>query len=202
MIITVKFDFYDMPDNYTFLYVAYIESMETGVETWGIESVPSDSNTTSIDIEIADYLNQSYGNYWATMEIEDTEGNYVVDGGIDFCYGDQTDCEEVEDMFICDNGEEIPMSWYDDGMADCEDGSDEPNGTGSEDMFICDDGEEIPMDYNEDGDADCEDGSDEPNGTGSEEEDIEFVSHDMDIGLEKWEDAWMGLSMFIRRVIE
>ena len=163
---TITFDLYDMPDNSTFLYFAYIESMDTGFETWGIESVAIDSNTTSIDFEIVEILNQSYGNYWATMEIQDTEGNYVVDGGIDFCYGDQTDCEEVEDMFICDNGEEIPMSWYDDGMADCEDGSDEPNGTDNE------------------------------------EEEIEFVSHDMDIWFEQWDDESMEFVMVNRMVID
>ena len=163
---TITFDLYDMPDNSTFLYFAYIESMDTGFETWGIESVAIDSNTTSIDFEIVEILNQSYGNYWATMEIQDTEGNYVVDGGIDFCYGDQTDCEEVEDMFICDNGEEIPMSWYDDG------------------------------------EADCEDGSDEPNGTDNEEEEIEFVSHDMDIWFEQWDDESMEFVMVNRMVID
>ena len=163
---TITFDLYDMPDNSTFLYFAYIESMDTGFETWGIESVAIDSNTTSIDFEIVEILNQSYGNYLATMHIKDTEGNYVVDGGIDFCYGDQTDCEEVEDMFICDNGEEIPMSWYDDG------------------------------------EADCEDGSDEPNGTDNEEEEIEFVSHDMDIWFEQWDDESMEFVMVNRMVID
>ena len=163
---TITFDLYDMPDNSTFLYFAYIESMDTGFETWGIESVAIDSNTTSIDFEIVEILNQSYGNYLATMHIKDTEGNYVVDGGIDFCYGDQTDCEEVEDIFICDNGEEIPMEKYDNGYADCEDGSDEPNGTDNE------------------------------------EEEIEFVSHDMDIWFEQWDDESMEFVMVNRMVID
>jgi PGF-CTERM protein len=95
------------------------------------------------------------------------------------------------------------MSLYDDGYADCEDGSDEPNGTGSGDTFICDDGEEIPMDYYDDGDADCEDGSDEPNGTDNEEEEeIEFVSHDMDIWFEQWDDESMEFVMVNRMVID
>ena len=34
--------------------------------------------------------------------------------------------EDSEEMFTCDNGETIPMSWVDDGMDDCSDGSDEP----------------------------------------------------------------------------
>ena len=130
---TMTFDLYDMPDNSTLHYSATFESGYgdfTGFVTWDNGTI--DSNTTSIDFEIVDLLNQSYGSYWATMEIQDTEGNYVVDGGIDFCYGDQTDCEEVIDTFICDNGQEIPMDYYDDGYADCEDGSDEPNGTDNE----------------------------------------------------------------------
>jgi len=201
MMMTV--DLYDMPDNSTFHYFATIESWDTGFETWDNGTI--DSNTTSIGFDIDEILssnNQSYGNYWATMEIQDTEGNYVVDGGIDFCYGDQTDCEEVEDMFICDNGEEIPMSLYDDGYADCFDYSDEPNGSGSEHMFICDNGEEIPMNYYDDGYADCEDGSDEPNGTDDEDEEIEFVSHDMDIWFEQWDDESMEFVMVSRMVID
>ena len=75
-------------------------------------------------------------------------------------------CEDVEEMFICDNGEEIPMSWYDDGMADCEDGSDEPNGTGDntgevEYTFNCGSGDEISLEWVNDGEEDCDDGSDE-----------------------------------------
>ena len=200
MMMTV--DLYDMPDNSTFHYSATIESWDTGFVTWDNGTI--DSNTTSIGFDIDEILsnnNQSYGIYWAFMEIVDTEGNYVVDGGTEFCYGDQTDCEEVEEMFICNNGEEIPMSWYDDGEADCEDGSDEPNGTGSEDTFICDDGEEIPMDYYDDGYADCEDGSDEPNGTEAEEE-MELVSHDMDIWFEQWDDETMEFVMVSRMVID
>jgi len=33
--------------------------------------------------------------------------------------------EEVEDVFICDDGQEIPADWENDGMEDCSDGSDE-----------------------------------------------------------------------------
>ncbi|RZD41446.1 MAG: hypothetical protein CXT70_04555, partial [Methanobacteriota archaeon] len=96
MMMTV--DLYDLPDNSTFHYSATIESWDTGFETWDNGTI--DSNTTSIDFDIGDILsnnNQSYGIYWAFMEIVDTEGNYVVDGGTEFCYGDQTDCEEVDE---------------------------------------------------------------------------------------------------------
>jgi len=158
-------------------------------------------------------------------------------------------CEDVEEMFICDNGEEIPMSWYDDGMADCEDGSDEPNGTGDntgevEYTFNCGSGDEISLEWVNDGEEDCDDGSDEQqydvdgneinwfecsdgseiwihqvndgyddcpyNGgdelydTGNEEdeEEIEFVSHDMDIWFEQWDDESMEFVMVNRMVID
>lgn len=32
-----------------------------------------------------------------------------------------------EDYYVCDDGEQVPADWYDDGMEDCADGSDEPN---------------------------------------------------------------------------
>ncbi len=63
---------------------------------------------------------------------------------------------EVVPMFICDNGEEIPAEWENDGEEDCEDGSDEPA-----DVFVCDNGEEIPASWENDGEEDCDDGSDE-----------------------------------------
>jgi len=60
------------------------------------------------------------------------------------------------DIFVCDNGEEIPGSWVNDGEMDCSDGSDESGST-----FTCDDGQEIPADWENDGEEDCLDGSDE-----------------------------------------
>ena len=76
--------------------------------------------------------------------------------------------EEEEEEFVCDNGETIPMEWYDDGYDDCGDGSDEPN-QGGDDDFVCDNGNTIPMDYYNDGWDDCGDGSDEPNGVGADQ---------------------------------
>ncbi|MBT5995667.1 MAG: hypothetical protein HOG73_08095, partial [Candidatus Marinimicrobia bacterium] len=55
-----------------------------------------------------------------------------------------------EDMWMCDNGEEIPDSWINDGYEDCADGSDEWDN--EPEMWICDNGEEIPQDYVNDGD--------------------------------------------------
>ena len=35
------------------------------------------------------------------------------------------DSDNEPDMFVCDNGNEIPMDWVNDGMDDCGDNSDE-----------------------------------------------------------------------------
>jgi len=79
--------------------------------------------------------------------------------------GSDSDNEPQEDMWMCDNGEEIPEDWVNDGYEDCEDGSDEyDDGSDSDnepDMWMCDNGEEIPEDWVNDGEEDCEDGSDE-----------------------------------------
>jgi hypothetical protein len=64
------------------------------------------------------------------------------------------------DIFLCDNGNEIPADWENDGEDDCGDGSDETGG-GSGDTFTCDNGNEIPADWENDGEDDCGDGSDE-----------------------------------------
>ena len=72
--------------------------------------------------------------------------------------------DNEEDMWMCDNGEEIPEDWVNDGMEDCSDGSDEydnDNSDNEEDMWMCDNGEEIPEDWVNDGMEDCSDGSDE-----------------------------------------
>ena len=67
-----------------------------------------------------------------------------------------------DDVFVCDNGEEIPAYWENDGEEDCSDGSDE-NDEGS--TFTCDNGEEIPANWENDGEEDCSDGSDENDGS-------------------------------------
>jgi len=65
-----------------------------------------------------------------------------------------------EDTFVCDNGEEIPAEWENDGEIDCEDGSDE-NESGGGGTYTCDNGQVIPEAWVNDGEEDCEDGSDE-----------------------------------------
>ena len=69
--------------------------------------------------------------------------------------------DEGNDIFICDNGEEIPSSWENDGEEDCYDGSDE-----SEGAFTCENGETIPAGWENDGEEDCSDGSDENDSSG------------------------------------
>jgi hypothetical protein len=64
-------------------------------------------------------------------------------------------------VFVCDDGEEVPFAYANDGEEDCADSSDEP--TYEEEVYTCsDDGSEIPMSAVNDGEDDCADGSDEP----------------------------------------
>ena len=65
---------------------------------------------------------------------------------------------EENGTFVCDNGEEIPAEWENDGEIDCEDGSDEDESGGT---YTCDNGQVIPEAWVNDGEEDCEDGSDE-----------------------------------------
>jgi len=65
---------------------------------------------------------------------------------------------EGNGTFVCDNGEEIPAEWENDGEIDCEDGSDEDESGGT---YTCDNGQVIPEAWVNDGEEDCEDGSDE-----------------------------------------
>ncbi len=76
------------------------------------------------------------------------------------------DSDDGEGMFPCDNGNEVPWDYVNDGWDDCGDGSDEfdddgDDGDDGEEMFTCDNGNEIPMEWVNDGDNDCGDWSDE-----------------------------------------
>ena len=57
---------------------------------------------------------------------------------------DHNDSDNEPDMFVCDNGNEIPMEWVNDGMDDCGDNSDEYDNDGDDDYtFYCsNDGED------------------------------------------------------------
>jgi hypothetical protein len=77
-------------------------------------------------------------------------------------------------VFVCDDGEEVPFAYANDGEEDCGDGSDEP--TYEEEVYTCsDDGSEIPMSWVNDGADDCNDGSDEPAYDGDGEETSTFM---------------------------
>ena len=59
------------------------------------------------------------------------------DGDDDWGYyaddDDGSDSDNEQDMFICNNGNEIPMDWVNDGMDDCGDNSDEYDNDDSDD---------------------------------------------------------------------
>ena len=96
-----------------------------------------------------------------------------------------------DDVFVCDNGEEIPAYWENDGEEDCSDGSDE-NDEGS--TFTCDNGEEIPAYWENDGEEDCSDGSDENDGSmeGSEQSErlVSMMEALMESNLNKTMEAF------------
>ena len=75
-----------------------------------------------------------------------------------------------DEMFMCNDGEMIPMDYVNDGWDDCDGGEDEMDMGGSDDEFMCDDGETIPMDYVNDGYEDCSGGEDEMDMGGSDDE--------------------------------
>ena len=105
--------------------------------------------------------------------------------------------DDDEDMFVCDNGNEIPMDWVNDGMDDCGDNSDEYDNDNSdgEDMFVCDNGNEIPMDWVNDGMDDCGDNSDEYDNDNSDDGDH---GHDNDdSGNDGWGDEPRDLSLTV-----
>jgi hypothetical protein len=65
-----------------------------------------------------------------------------------------------EPYWACADGNEIPLSYLNDGYDDCTGGEDEPVDETDGD-FTCADGSTIPLLYANDGEADCPDDSDE-----------------------------------------
>ena len=108
--------------------------------------------------------------------------------------------DDEEDMWMCDNGEEIPEDWVNDGMEDCEDGSDEYDNDDSDnepDMWMCDNGEEIPESWVNDGEEDCEDGSDEYDNDNSDDGDHDHDHDNDDSGNDGWGDEPRDLSLTV-----
>ena len=94
-----------------------------------------------------------------------TEAGELV--ALPFLIGNEYDMDNG-DTFYCDNGNDIPMDYVNDGDNDCGDNSDENvdrgddgDDSGTDERFTCDNGNDIPMDYVNDGDNDCGDNSDE-----------------------------------------
>ena len=70
------------------------------------------------------YSSESFGEAVAEdfeAEIEDSLGEIFGD----LWAGENDDYDDSSNMWICDNGEEIPEHWVNDGEEDCSDGSDE-----------------------------------------------------------------------------
>ena len=122
--------------------------------------------------------------------------------------------DNEEDMWMCDNGEEIPESWVNDGEEDCSDGSDEYDNDNSDDgdhdhdhdnedsdnepdMWMCDNGEEIPESWVNDGEEDCSDGSDEYDNDNSDDGDHDHDHDNDDSGNDGWGDEPRDLSLTV-----
>ena len=107
-------------------------------------------------------MNMEYQMMWGdavVIEVDETLPKTSIPVWVDIESWGGDDADE-DDTFYCDNGNEIPMDYVDDGWDDCGDGSDESD-DGDDDTFYCDNGNEIPMEWVNDGDNDCGDWSDE-----------------------------------------
>jgi Ca2+-binding EF-hand superfamily protein len=88
--------------------------------------------------------------------------------GLMWTESDSGSDDSEEEMFTCDNGETVPLSYVDDGYEDCSDGSDEPN----------------THDDNDDHDHGDNDGSDE--------ERVWYITNEMDFHFEgDMSDYWI-----------
>ena len=78
-------------------------------------------------------MSMSYTVYWddaVVIEVDETLPRTSIPIWVDMAHDEDSD--DGEDTFDCDNGNEIPMDYVDDGWDDCGDGSDE-----SEPAMIC-----------------------------------------------------------------
>ena len=82
--------------------------MDMGDQSMGLDLLSSDEVSALLTIDVSlesEALPFSLSEYWVQPGSDDDEGS--------------------DDVFVCDNGEEIPASWENDGEEDCDDGSDE-----------------------------------------------------------------------------
>ena len=152
---------------------------ESGVQTMTLEY----TNDTGHDISIVTLIDDnedlmsyvistdngsasssiSYTVMWGdavVIEVDDTLPRTSIP--IDFHVEGMPEDNGGDDMFYCDNGNEISRDLVDDGWDDFGDGSDESDDGGDDEVvYICDDGQEIPFDWVNDGYPDCYDESDE-----------------------------------------
>ena len=120
------------------------------------------------------------------------------------------DDDDDSEMWMCDDGEEIPLDYVNDGEEDCSDGSDEYDNDNSDDgdhdhdnddsdnepdMWMCDNGEEIPENWVNDGMEDCSDGSDEYDNDNSDDGDHDHDNDDS--GNDGWGDEPRDLSLTV-----
>ena len=121
------------------------------------------------DVNMDNYLSfEEFWDSWADEEgSENIEEIHDIFNESDYDMNELLDVNELEsfildivdydnddsEMWMCNNGEEIPADYVNDGEEDCSDGSDEYDDDNSdgEDMFVCDNGNEIPMDWVNDG---------------------------------------------------
>ena len=156
------------------------DGMKVTIEdNYGEETLISNMIVSGSEVQYS--FNNGTTDYQVRMSHEGTTleaFGAMMNMGLDMDMGDDMDSGE---MFVCDNGEEIPADWVNDGMYDCEDRSDEDNEI---EMFVCDDGDEVPAAYVNDGDEDCDDGSDEDVTAGRQA--------DMDMGMGEDENPESG----------
>jgi hypothetical protein len=134
-----------------------------------MEMIDSDNNSALSLQEMLNFVNQEEGENmsqededefsgWFNNSDENGDGVLNFEEFEAFVYLAEESGSDDDDVFVCENGEEIPAHWENDGEEDCADGSDEND---TNDTFVCDNGQEIPADWENDGMDDCGDGSDE-----------------------------------------